>query len=105
MTKQQNLVGFQLAGQIYYRVMVDIPGGKELLVWYGSTYAGECGIDLTTVDKFKEKEDQTKETVKYCGIGIEGEKVVEEHLGKGDGTSYRCGVKQAVEMVRMAESG
>jgi hypothetical protein len=34
-TGQQNLVGFQLAGQIYYRVMMDIPNGKELLVWYG----------------------------------------------------------------------
>ena len=29
LTEQQNLVGFQLAGQIYYRVMMDIPRGKE----------------------------------------------------------------------------
>ena len=106
-TVQQNLVGFQLAGQIYYRVMKDIPSGQELLVWYGSTYAAEMGIDVAAVDRYKGKEDQTKEVVKceYCGIGMEGEKVVEEHLGKGDGRQYRCGVKQAMEMVRMAESG
>jgi hypothetical protein len=38
-TQEQNLVGFQLAGQIYYRVIMDIPYGKELLVWYGKTSA------------------------------------------------------------------
>ena len=107
LTEQQNLVGFQLAGQIYYRAMMDIPSGKELLVWYGSAYAEEIGIDVETVDKYTGDEDHTKEAVKcgYCGTGVEGEEELEKHLGKGDGHVYRCGVKQAMEMVRMAESG
>ena len=106
-TLEQNLVGFQLAGQIYYRATMDIPRGKELLVWYGPTYAEEIGIELDTLDKYTGDEDHTKEAIKceYCGTGMEGEKVLEEHLGKGDGTMYRCGKKQAMEMVRMAKSG
>jgi hypothetical protein len=44
-TKEQNLAGFQLAGQYYYRVIMNIPFGKELLVWYGETYAEEIGIE------------------------------------------------------------
>jgi DNA-directed RNA polymerase subunit RPC12/RpoP len=106
-TEEQNLVGFQLAGQIYYRVMMDIPCARELLVWYGTTYAEEMGIDVTSVDKYKGEEDHTKEAVKceYCGSGMEGEEELEKHLGKGDRYVYRCGVKQAMEMVRMAESG
>ena len=63
-TEQQNLVGFQLAGQIYYRVMMDIPNGKELLVWYGPTYAEEIGIEMETVDKYNGDEDHTEEALK-----------------------------------------
>ena len=59
-TEQQNLESFQLAGQIYYRVMMDIPSGKELLVWYGSTYAEEIGVDFESVDQYKRLEDHTK---------------------------------------------
>jgi uncharacterized C2H2 Zn-finger protein len=105
-TEQQNLVGFQLAGQIYYRVMMNIPYGKELLVWYGITYAEEMGIDVETVDRYKGEEDHIEEAIKceYCGTGMEGENV-EEHLGKGDNGVFRCGVKQSMEMVRMADSG
>ena len=36
---------------------------------------------------------------------MEGEEELEKLLGKGDRYVYRCGVKQAMEMVRMAESG
>jgi DNA-directed RNA polymerase subunit RPC12/RpoP len=105
-TPEQNLVGFQLAGQIYYRVIMDIPYGKELLVWYGKTYAEEIGIEIETVDKYTGNEDHTEEAVKceHCGTGMDGEKM-EEHLGKGDNGSFRCQVKQAKEMVRMAVSG
>jgi DNA-directed RNA polymerase subunit RPC12/RpoP len=106
-TQEQNLVGFQLAGQIYYRVIMDIPCGKELLVWYGKTYAEEIGIEVSAVDKYTGDEDHTEEAVKceYCGTGMGGEEKLEEHLGKGGRGAYRCGVKQAKEMVKMAESG
>ena len=87
--------------------MVDIPYGRELLVWYGNTYAEEMGIDIATVDKYKGEEDHTEEAIKceYYGGGMEGGKELEEHLGKGDGRQYSCRVKQAMEMVSMAESG
>ena len=106
-TKQQNLVGFQLAGQIYYRVMKDIPCDRELLVWYGDGYAEEIGIDLKTVDKYTGVEDHTEEAKRcdYCATGLNGVKELELHLGKGNSFEYRCGVKQAMEMVKMAESG
>ena len=106
-TKQQNLVAFQLAGQIYYRVMADIPSGKELLVWYGSTYAEELGIDTKTMDKYKGDEDHTEVAVscEYCGDGLRGEKELQEHVGKGEHGAFKCRAKQAMEMVRMAEGG
>ena len=106
-TEAQNLVGFQLAGQIYYRAMMNIPNGKELLVWYGKTYAEEMGIDVESVDKYTGDEDHSEEASRceYCGTGMEGEKELQMHLGTGNGTKYRCGMKQAVEMVRMAERG
>ena len=99
-------MGFQLAGPIYYSVIMDIPYGKELLVWYGNTYAEEIGIEVETVDKYTGDEDHTEVALKceYCGTGMAGEKL-EEHLGKGGNGSYRCQVKQAKEMVRMAEIG
>jgi hypothetical protein len=108
-TKEQNLAGFQLAGQNYYRVRVimNIPFGKELLVWYGETYAEEIGIEVGTVGKNTGEEDLTKEAVKceYCGTEIAGEEKLEEHMGKGVNGKYRCGVKQAKEMVRITEGG
>jgi hypothetical protein len=104
---EQNLVGFQLAGQIYYRVMKDVGTNTELLVWYGSTYAKNLGIKVETIDKYKGKEDQVREAVvcKFCNIGMVGEEKLEDHLGKSVNGSYKCGVKQSMEMVRMAESG
>ena len=106
-TKEQNLAGFQLAGQSYYRVIMNIPFGKELLVWYGETYAEEIGIEVGTVGKNTGEEDLTKEAVKceYCGTEIAGEEKLEEHMGKGVNGKYRCGVKQAKEMVRITEGG
>ena len=105
--KAQNLVAFQLAGQIYYRVKENILWGEELLVWYGKAYAEKMGIDMETLEQFTRKKDHTKEAsvCRYCHTGMEGERELEEHLGKGDGHAYRCGVKQAMEMVRMAKSG
>jgi hypothetical protein len=104
---EQNLVGFQLAGQIYYRVMKDVAMNTELLVWYGSTYAMNLGIKVETIDKYQGKEDQVKEAVicTFCNIGIAVEEKLEDHLEKSTNGSYKCGVKQAMEMVRMAESG
>ena len=69
-TEVQNLVGFQLAGQIYYRVMMDIPCARELLVWYGTTYAEEMGIDVTSIDKYKGEEDHTKEALSLSTVAV-----------------------------------
>ena len=106
-TSNQNLVGFQLAGQIYYRVICNIPTGVELLVWYGKTFARGLGIKVETVDKYSRREDLVKDALfcNFCKTGMEGEEELEGHLGKGDGRVYRCVVKQAKEMVRMAECG
>merc|ERR1719318_875011 len=104
---EQNLVGFQLAGQIYYRAMVDIDRGTELLVFYGDAYAMDLGIKVATYEKYKGKEDQVTEALlcEFCNDGLSDEKELKEHLEKGGGGSYRCRVKQAKEMIRMAESG
>jgi DNA-directed RNA polymerase subunit RPC12/RpoP len=104
---EQNLVGFQLAGQIYYRVMKDVASDTELLVWYGSTYAENLGIKVEKIDKYKGKEDQVTEAFicKFCNIGMAVEEKLEDHLGKSVNGRYKCGVREAVEMVRMVESG
>ena len=104
---EQNLVGFQLEGQIYYRVSQNIPAGKELLVWYGEGYATDLGINVETIDMYKGKECHTNEGTNcgFCDLGLDGENELEEHLGMGNGLVYRCGVKQEREMVRMAQSG
>ena len=106
-TSKQNLVGFQLEGQIYYRVSQDIPAGTELLVWYGKGYATDLGIDVETMESYEGNECHTNEgtTCEYCKTGMDGEMELEEHLGKGKGGVYKCGVKQEQEMVRMAKSG
>merc|ERR1719348_1556336 len=57
----QNLVGFQLHGQIYYRAIKSIPNGKELLTWYGQSYAQSLGIDIAKVDFFKGDENHKTE--------------------------------------------
>ena len=49
----QNMVGFQLHGQIYYRVTQDIVNSAELLVYYGQEYAKELGINVKKMDRFK----------------------------------------------------
>ena len=49
--EEQNLVGFQYAGEIFYRSYVDIPPGVELLVWYGNQYARDLGIDPQIMTK------------------------------------------------------
>jgi protein-arginine kinase activator protein McsA len=41
----------------------------------------------------------------YCHIGLKGERELEEHLSKGDGHSFKCRVKQSMEMVRTAKRG
>ena len=42
---EQNLVGFQYEGEIFYRAFKDIPPTCELLVWYGGQYARDLGIN------------------------------------------------------------
>ena len=41
---EQNLVSFQFRGKIYYRTYKPISPGKELLVWYGESYARDLGL-------------------------------------------------------------
>ena len=43
---EQNLVAYQFRGNIYYRTYKPISPGKELLVWYGESYAKDLGISL-----------------------------------------------------------
>jgi DNA-directed RNA polymerase subunit RPC12/RpoP len=101
----QNLVGFQLKGQIYYRVSQDIHENRELFVWYGKTYAMDLGIKVEMIDKYEGKEDHTNEGAHcpLCALGLAGEKELVDHLGKGDGHKYKCGVKQDMEMIASVE--
>ena len=41
---EQNLVAYQYRGEIYYRTYKPVTPGKELLVWYGESYAQDLGI-------------------------------------------------------------
>jgi len=41
---EQNLVAYQYRGEIYYRTYKPVTPGKELLVWYGESYAKDLGI-------------------------------------------------------------
>lgn len=43
---EQNLVAYQFRGEIYYRTYKPVIPGKELLVWYGESYAKDLGISL-----------------------------------------------------------
>ena len=43
---EQNLVAYQFRGEIYYRTYKSVFPGKELLVWYGKSYAKDLGISL-----------------------------------------------------------
>merc|ERR1712179_372442 len=94
----QNLVGFQLAGQVYYRAMQDIPPGRELLVFYGGSYAIGLGIDVKKYEMYSGEEDQTEEAVlcEYCHIGMGSEGLVKEH---------GCREKKDTEMKRMGQTG
>ena len=96
--QDQNLVGFQLVGQIYYRAMQDIPPGRELLVFYGGSYATGLGIDVKKYERYSGEEDQTEDAVMcdYCLIGMGSEELVKEH---------GCREKKDVEMKRMAQTG
>jgi hypothetical protein len=106
-TEDQNLIGFQLGRQIYYRVIKDIPHGTELLVWYGDGFAKALGINLETVNMYRGKEDHTTEAIScdFCETALAGEKELEDHLGMGGNKVYRCGVKQNLVMVWGAEDG
>merc|ERR1712179_302143 len=94
----QNLVGFQLAGQIYYRAMQDIPPGRELLVFYGGSYATGLGIDVKKYELYSGEEDQTEDAVvcEFCHIGMGSEELVKEH---------GCREKKDAELKRMGQSG
>ena len=74
---EQNVVGFQLAGQVYYRAIMGIRVGTELLVFYGETYARGLGIKMEKFKKYMGKEDQTKEVVRcdFCSTTMDGEEI------------------------------
>ena len=55
---EQNLVAFQFRGEIYYRTYKTILPGKELLVWYGESYAKELGISVS--DNYDERKREGK---------------------------------------------
>ena len=61
--KGQNLVGFQPAGQVYYRAKQDIPIGVELLVFYGDGYASGLGIDVKKYERYPGEEDSTEDAI------------------------------------------
>ena len=55
----QNLVSFQLHGHIYYKVIKPIVVNEELLVFYGSKYAEEMGINMLKFRRFKGEENHS----------------------------------------------
>ena len=56
---EQNLVAYQFRGEMYYRTYKSINPGKELLVWYGESYAKDLGISLSdTQDRSNTKGSQ-----------------------------------------------
>jgi len=63
--------------------------------------------EMNTSEKSKRKNMNSKygTICGFCKIGLNGKKELQEHQGMGDGHKYRCGVKQEMEMKRMAKSG
>ena len=49
------------APHLDYRAIKRIPNGKELLTWYGQSYAQSLGIDIAKVDCFKGEENHKSE--------------------------------------------
>jgi hypothetical protein len=46
---EENVMMHTCYGHVFYRTKVDIPPGKEILVYYGEDYAkGTLGIDVDT---------------------------------------------------------
>lgn len=43
--EEQNLMAFQYKGQLYYRTVNIIKPYTELLVWYGTKFANQLGIN------------------------------------------------------------
>ncbi|KAJ8020424.1 PR domain zinc finger protein 14 [Holothuria leucospilota] len=70
--QEQNLIGVQDGGAIYYEACKDIPRGTELLVWYGDSYLQFMGIPVGI-----------KETV----TGSEG---YENDEGSQNAEGYQC---------------
>ena len=56
---EQNLVAFQFRGEIYYRTYKTVNPGKELLVWYGESYAKDLGISLDDFHVEKTREGKS----------------------------------------------
>ncbi|KAJ7382259.1 Histone-lysine N-methyltransferase prdm9 [Desmophyllum pertusum] len=59
---EQNLVAYQFRGEIYYRTYKSVNPGKELLVWYGESYAKDLGISLSDNQENRRKEHKNY----YC---------------------------------------
>ncbi|CAG9841018.1 unnamed protein product [Diabrotica balteata] len=68
---EQNLIGFQYQGQLYYRTSKIISKGEELLVYYGPSYAKQLGIDPKKYfEPPEEKSQPIFFTCQYCYIGL-----------------------------------
>ena len=61
---EQNLVAYQYRGEIYYRTYKSVNPGKELLVWYGESYAKDLGISVNdSNDENKRKGTSTMRSI------------------------------------------
>ena len=58
--QEQNLVAIQRNNNLYYECCKDIPGGTELLVWYGDCYAQFMGIPIGMKDNSVGGGDQSE---------------------------------------------
>jgi len=99
----QNLVGFQLHGQIYYRAIKNIPNGKELLTWYGREYAKDLGINVAKVDFFKREENHKTEGVlcAICNCLFSSAEALETHQKALNSCSKKLGKTNSIFCCRI----
>uniref|UniRef100_A0A6P7FK43 Histone-lysine N-methyltransferase PRDM9-like n=1 Tax=Diabrotica virgifera virgifera TaxID=50390 RepID=A0A6P7FK43_DIAVI len=77
---EQNLIAFQYQGQLYYRTSKMISKGEELLVYYGSRYANQLGIDPEKYFKPTEEKSQTLFFMcQYCKYNLSAKELLDIH--------------------------
>lgn len=79
---EQNLVGFQFEGKLYYRSVKEIHKGEELLIFYGEQFAKLLNIDPK---RFFEPPVELEEEKKVyacvrCCLGFSAEEFLKRHL-------------------------